>query len=493
MIEKTNLDEIQNYLVDSSNLKGTCEKVLIPENLTELVNIIKHCYLNDIPYTISGGGTGLVGGRVPFDGVLISTEKLNGILDFDPQNQFVVVEPGVVRKDLDEFLESKGFFLPPNPTETNSFIGGNLACNSSGSRTFKYGTMRDYVLALDVVLPDGETVSLQRSEVERVRNSHFSYYLPSGKTIEFVIPALPYVNSSKNTAGYYLHKGMHFLDLFIGSEGTLGTIVKAKLKVERLPEKVIGFIIFFKELASALDFITKTKGIIKAATENGKKKAYISPRLIEYFDRNSLLLVSDDYPQIPKNVECAIWVEQECSNNDEEEILLSLWLEHISKFTPFASETWVATQDHEHRRFADFRHLIPTRVFELVAKSNYHKIGSDVAVNDNVFANYYLRLTKMLENSKLQYFVWGHFGNSHLHLNLIPRNENENRLAQQIYDEHIIDAISLGGTYSAEHGTGKLKRKYLEMMYGKDIVQKMKEIKLKFDPKNLLGRGNLFS
>ncbi|MFN3269632.1 MAG: FAD-binding protein, partial [Candidatus Kapaibacteriota bacterium] len=84
MIEKTNLDEIQNYLVDSSNLKGTCEKVLIPENLTELVNIIKHCYLNDIPYTISGGGTGLVGGRVPFDGVLISTEKLNGILDFDP-------------------------------------------------------------------------------------------------------------------------------------------------------------------------------------------------------------------------------------------------------------------------------------------------------------------------------------------------------------------------------------------------------------------------
>jgi D-lactate dehydrogenase (cytochrome) len=136
--------------------------------------------------------------------------------------------------------------------------------------------------------------------------------------------------------------------------------------------------------------------------------------------------------------------------------------------------------------------LIPVKVFELVAQTNFQKIGSDVAVNGGVFKNYFLKLVRKLDKSNLRYFIWGHFGNSHLHLNLVPRNELENEPAASIFDEHIREAISLGGTYSAEHGTGKLKRKYLELMYGKEIVDKMKEIKLKFDPKNLLGRGNLF-
>jgi D-lactate dehydrogenase (cytochrome) len=128
----------------------------------------------------------------------------------------------------------------------------------------------------------------------------------------------------------------------------------------------------------------------------------------------------------------------------------------------------------------------------MLSQSQFQKIGSDVATNDTVFRNYYFKLLRGLENSGLVYFIWGHFGNSHLHLNIIPRNEQENQLAEKIFDEHIAEAIMLGGTYSAEHGTGKLKRKYFQMMFGSEIVQKMKEIKLKFDPKNLLNRGVLF-
>lgn len=491
MVVKTNFDEIENYLTDASNLKGFCEKVFIPENVVELVEFIKNCYINNIPYTISGGGTGLVGGRVPFEGVLISTEKLNKILEFDPQNQYVVVESGVLRKELDEFLETKGYFLPPNPTETNSFIGGNIACNSSGSRTFKYGTMRDYVLELDVVLPDGEMISLSRNEESRVRNYRFVLSLPSGRTIEFQMPNLPFVNASKNTAGYYLHKGMHFMDLFIGSEGTLGTITRVKLKVHKFPENVLGLIIFFKDLELALDFIFDTKSKARISNGSDLRLPGIYPRLIEFFDKNSLLLVRSEFPQIPEFAECAIWVEQEYTKELEENLLLQ-WLEHISKFTPISEQTWVATKDYEHRRFSEFRHLVPVRVFERVAETNFKKIGSDVAVNDGVFKNYYQKLVKMLDETSLQYFIWGHFGNSHIHLNLVPRTESENELAQKIYDWHVAEAIALGGTYSAEHGTGKLKKKYLEMMYGRNNVEKMKEIKLKFDPKDLLGRGNLF-
>lgn len=491
MIVKSNLDEIQSYLSDSSNLKGKCEKVFIPENVEELISCVKEIYENNVPYTISGGGTGLVGGRVPFEGVIISTEKLNRILDFDEENQTVYVECGVVRKDLDEFLESKGYFLPPNPTETNSFIGANIACNSSGSRTFKYGTMRDYVQELEILLPNGIFLSLARNNHSIVTNSKYHLQLPDGNAIEFEIPVLPYVNSSKNTAGYYLHKGMHLLDVFIGSEGTLGTIVRAKLKVLPLPQKVLGLIIFFDEVERALDFIEDTRNVSKSNFHKERNGVFITARLIEFFDKNSLNLVSNDFSQIPKNSNCAIWIEQEYEQEIEEK-LLSLWLEHISKYSTLVEQTWVATTDAEHRRFASFRHLIPTRVFELVSQTNYHKIGSDVAVNDGIFKNFYLLLEKKLVKSNLQYFIWGHFGNSHLHLNIVPRNEKENLLAKEIYDWHIAEAITFGGTYSAEHGTGKLKRNFLEMMYGTEIVQQMKEIKLKFDPKNLLGRGNLF-
>lgn len=491
MIVKSNLDEIQNYLTDSSNLKGSCEKVVIPENVDELISCIKEFYNDNVPYTISGGGTGLVGGRVPFEGVIISTEKLNRILDFDEEKQTVVVESGVIRKDLDDFLASKGFFLPPNPTETNSFIGGNIACNSSGARTFKYGTMRNYVLELDVVLPDGNLITLTRDNYSLVTNSKYSLQLADGSKIEFEIPTLPYVNSSKNTAGYYLHRGMHLMDIFIGSEGTLGTIARAKLQVLPLPPNVFGLIIFFDELEKALDFVGHTRNESRANFFNESNDVRLAARLIEFFDRNSLLLVLDDYPQIPKNSKAAVWIEQEYKKENEEQ-LLSLWLEHISNYTSLVEQTWIATTEPEHRRFASFRHSIPTRVFELVAKTKYHKIGSDVAVHDGIFKNFYLLLENRLQNSNLQYFVWGHFGNSHLHLNIVPRNEDENRLAKEIYDWHILEAITLGGTYSAEHGTGKLKRKYLEMMYGTEIVEKMKQIKLAFDPKNLLGKGNFF-
>ncbi|MFN3306868.1 MAG: FAD-binding oxidoreductase [Candidatus Kapaibacteriota bacterium] len=491
MLIKTESDQIQNYLTDSSNLKGFCEKVYIPEDSQELVELIKECYRDNIPYTISAGGTGLVGGRVPFGGVLISTEKLNKIIDFDEEHQTILVESGVVRKDLDEYLESRGFFLPPNPTETNSFVGGNVACDSSGARTFKYGTIRDYVLGLEVVLPSGVIVTLERDNINLVTNSHFSLSFPDGSKIEFEIPALPWINTSKNTAGYYLHKGMHLLDLFIGSEGTLGTITKIKFKVLRIPENVLGFIIFFEDLDRSLDFIAETRVLSKQSSELQCENIKISPRLIEFFDKNSLSLISDTYPDIPSVATCAIWIEQESLHSTEDE-LLSLWLEHIKKFTNLSDRTWVAINEAQHRKFAQFRHLIPVRVFEIVSKTNYQKIGSDVAVNDWVFKNYFHQVLSKLEKSNLQYFIWGHFGNSHIHLNIIPRNHCEDSLARKIFDWHVQTAIQLGGTYSAEHGTGKLKRKYLEWMYGKDLVEKMKNIKLAFDPKNLIGRGTLF-
>ncbi len=492
MIVKKNPDEIESYLSDSSNLKGFCEKVYIPEDFREFQECIKSLYYGNIPFTISAGGTGLVGGRVPFEGVVVSMERFNKILDFNETKQYVVVEAGVIRKDLDSFLEANGFFLPPNPTETNSFIGGNIACNSSGSRTFKYGTMRDYVLGLDIVLPFGDNIYLERNYQNIVSNCNYVLEV-NGRKIEFKIPNINYPNTTKNSAGYYLHRGMHTLDLFIGCEGTLGIVTKARIKVLPKPTNVLGLIIFFDDISNAFNFLDSTRSLSKLAFNEGKNvnRDEISARLIEYFDRNSLELVRIEYPQIPSRSVCAFWVEQEYDSISEEKVL-SKWLKHIAKFSSLVDDTWVALDEKKHREFAEFRHLIPVKVFELLSKGKSIKIGSDVATHDGVFRNFYLKWANHLENSGLTHFIWGHFGNSHLHLNIVPTNEKENILAEKIFDEHISQALILGGTYSAEHGTGKLKRKYFQMMFGEGNVQKMKEIKLKFDPKNLINRGNLF-
>lgn len=491
MIIKKNADTIENYLTDASNLRGKADEVLIPENELELIEAIRELYSRSIPYTISGAGTGLVGGRVPFDGVIISMEKLNKILEINEQERTIRLQGGVVYADMDYALGELNLFLPPNPTEKNAFVGANIACNSSGSRTFKYGTFRDFIQAIRVVLPDGEIVELRRSN-EFTENNVYSLSTPSGKIYSFKIPKISYPALKKNSAGYYLRNEMHKLDLFIGSEGTLGTILEAELRVLPLPEKVLGLMIFFDNLKNLLDFVDEVRNRSYNSFQTGtNSNNLISARLVEFIDRNSLSLLLDEYPQIPQNSHSAIWIEQEYIQEDED-ALINFWFEIISKYTTLFDDTWVAMSSNEHDRFRSFRHRIPQRVFELVARSDYQKVGSDVSVPDSLFKKYYFNLIETLHQSKIQFFVWGHIGNSHIHANLIPTSAEQNQLANRIYDESVQKAIELGGTFSAEHGTGKLKRKYLEMMYGTEAVSEMKKIKLLFDPKNLVGRGNLF-
>lgn len=491
MIIKTEKDEIQNYVVDASNLQGYCDKVLIPETKREIIEAIASLYNSGIPYTISGAGTGLVGGRVPFEGVLISLEKFNKIIEINSTEQYIRLEAGVVHSDMDLAISEFGLFFPPNPTEKNSFIGGNIACNSSGSRTFKYGTVRDYVLELTVILPWGEEIVLTRNNNSIVDNE-FKIKTPSGKEIRFQLPDIKYPQLKKNSAGYYIRGGMHTLDLFIGSEGTIGTIIEAKLRLLQKPEKVLGAIVFFDVLDNAFDFVeTLREKSYTSFIETDTYADTISARLIEYFDKNSLDLLRNDYQQIPVNATCAVWIEQEYTE-PKESLLLQNWYDYILKYTKLADFTWIATNDIEHEKFREFRHRIPLRVFEIVARSRFNKIGSDTAVPDSCFRKYYTDFINDLDNSGIQYFIWGHIGNSHLHANLVPQNERENEFANKLYDKHVGVAIESGGTFSAEHGTGKLKRRYLEMLYGKETVAIMKSIKLLFDPKNLVGKGIMF-
>ena len=166
MIIKTSPDEIQNYLVDASNVKGYCDAVYFPENKDDVVQIIVEANQKKIPVTVSGNGTGLAGARVPEGGVVISTEKMNKILEINEAELTATVQPGVILSDLLNLVKEKKLLYPPDPTEKNCFIGGTVATNASGEKTFKYGPTRNYVIELEIVLPDGEDMITHTSAQE---------------------------------------------------------------------------------------------------------------------------------------------------------------------------------------------------------------------------------------------------------------------------------------------------------------------------------------
>ncbi len=235
MITKTEQNEIQDYLKDASNTKGFCDAVVYPENANEIISIINNANSEKTKVTVCGNKTGLAGGSVPNGGIVLSTEKLNKILEINEKEKFAIVEPGVLLSNFLQELKLKKLYYPPDPTELNCFLGGTVATNASGSKTFKYGSTRDFVLGIEIVLPTGELLILNRGKYF-AKKYELLIETNSGKKINLKIPSVKSL-PTKNTAGYFCKENMDAIDLFIGSEGTLGVITKIKLKLLDAPHK----------------------------------------------------------------------------------------------------------------------------------------------------------------------------------------------------------------------------------------------------------------
>ena len=487
MIVKTEQDEIQNYLVDASNTKGFCDAVYIPENVSEIISIVKDANQKKLPVTISGNGTGLTGARVPHGGIVIATEKLNRIIEINVKEKFAVVEPAVLLSDLQYKVELKGLLYPPDPTERNCFIGGTVATNASGSRTFKYGSTRNYVEELEIILSDGDLIEMKRGD-NFAQKLSLILKTSGGKERRLNLPDYKMPNT-KNASGYFCKPGMDAIDLFIGSEGTLGIITKIKLRLIDLPANEISCVLFFNSEENALNFL------IKARDESYKNrklvaKDKIDATALEFFDENALKFLKNDYPNIPANAKSAIWFEQQC--NDSEDDLLELWINLFKDNNGKEEDAWFAMTEKDKENIIGFRHRISTSVNEYISRNNFRKLGTDVAVPDDKIINFYSAIKKQVESRKLDYVVYGHLGNSHVHLNMLPKTEREFEIGKEIYKSICSHAISLGGTFSAEHGVGKNKTEYLVEMYGQDNVNKMRALKKTLDPNYILGAGNIF-
>jgi len=498
MLIKNQPDEIQNYLSDASYLKGgNASRVVFPETVDDVAKILADATQTQTPVTISGAGTGTVAARVPFGGMVIATDKLNHIkrVNREAAGGTTVAEAGVRLIDLQRAVEAEGFLYPPDPTERSCFIGGNIATNASGARTFKYGPTRNYIERLQIALATGDVIDLRRGELRADRNSLIRIPLPSGRFIEATLPSYQMPQVRKHASGYYIEPQMDVIDLFIGSEGTLGVIVEAELKLLPKPEGLLSGVVFFESEADLLAFVRDARERSLGNRGSGptvREGAGLDARALEYFDVESLRFLRQKYDTIPETATGAIFFEQETVAATEDE-LMNQWLSLLEAHHALTDQSWFATNEPDQVKLREFRHALPVLMNEWFARHNQKKVSTDMAVPDEAFAGMLRFYQDALRGGALRYTIFGHIGDNHVHVNILPRNDDEAERAWAIYRQFIRRAVEVGGTISAEHGIGKLKREYLRELYGDAHLLEMAALKQAFDPAGILGRGTMFA
>jgi FAD/FMN-containing dehydrogenase len=432
---------------DASGFQGEADRIVAPASEQELLETIAAAARDGVPITIVGARTGLTGSCVPQGGGwAVSLEKFQR-LEICPGH--AVAGAGVSLDSLQVEVARTGQFYAPDPTERTASIGGTIATNASGSRSFRYGSTRRHVLGLRVALMDGRVLNLRR-----------------GDQVDFDVPELPLPGSTKNTAGYPLTPGMDWIDLFSGSEGTLGIVTEAELQLLPAPADVLAGIVFLISDGAALDVVDAWRRIPGL-------------RMIEYFDSNSLDFLRPHYPEIPSRAAAALLIEQEDGDID-------FWADHAPE------DSWFAASDQDRERFRQFRHALPELVNDTMRRRGFMKLGSDYAVplarNREMLAFYHAELTQQ----SLEYVIFGHIGDAHVHVNILPRSPAEFETGQRLMLQFARHAVELGGTVSAEHGLGKRKAHLLALQYTSAQIEAMKDVKRRLDPQWLLNRGNLF-
>jgi len=490
--------EHDDYLHDESRLIGTAESISFPGSEAEIVEVIREIGFHNTTITTQGARTGIVGGAVPCGGLVLNLSRMKRITE--PCDSSITVEPGVILSDLRQVLERKGLFFPPDPTETTCSIGGMVACNASGALTFHYGSTRDWVTALRVVLSDGDILTLRRSE-NYARGRSFSLKTEGGRIISGSLPSYTFPKV-KSVAGYYVESNMDMLDLFIGMEGTLGIISEITLRLISKPEAINGLMIFFPEEESAI----KAVRILRGEKLPGYCDLGTLPVAIEFFNHDALILLRnmksessafEKIPALKPHYHTAVYIEfHERSNDACEEAVLAA-MEAIAALGISEDDTWYATSDREIEPLKSFRHAVPEAVNMLIDRKRIEypgitKLGTDMSVPSERLEQALEMYNNGLSKNGLDSVMFGHIGNNHIHVNILPRNPEEYQRGKNLYLEWAHQIVEWGGSVAAEHGIGKLKTGFLELMYGAQGIAEMRALKRIFDPAGILNPGNLF-
>ncbi len=426
------------YAYDNSRRHAMPDMVVFPQQETDVVELIKLCRQYRIPVTSRGRGTGTTGASVPIsNGLVISFERMNRILSINPDDRYIVVEPGVTNEQVQLAAAEHGFFWAPDPTSAAfCTVGGNLAYNSAGPRAVKYGTCRDNTLGLHAVTGSGELI-------------HCGVY------------------TSKGVVGYDLTR------LIIGSEGTLALITQATLKL--LPKAEIRHTL--KASYSSMAAAAKAVSNIMAQP--------ITPCALEFMDENAINMVRDySDADLPKDAQAMLMIEVDGSPE---------YIHHAVDAVVTASkvdghiDTEVADTAEAVAALWRTRKALSPSLRKIAPK----KINEDVVVPVSRMAELITGLNQLSQQFTIPIVNFGHAGNGNIHVNLLvnPDDSNEMKNAEQCLDQVFDLVLSLNGTLSGEHGIGLEKRDFIHKELSAAEINLMKAIKQQFDPDNILNTG----
>ncbi len=423
-------------------LKNYPDVLIKVKTVQEISDIMKYAYEKNIPVTVRGSGTGLVGGAVPLEGgILLNTSLMNQILELDENNFSITVEPGVLLMDLAAYVEENDFFYPPDPGEKSATIGGNISTNAGGMRAVKYGVTRDYVRSLKVVMPNGDIETFGGNVV-------------------------------KNSSGYSLK------DLIIGSEGTLAIVVEATLKLLPLPNESISLLVPFKTMQEALDAVPE---ILRSKT---------NPTAVEYMSKETILnsekFLGKKFPDTRYDAYLLLTFD----GNDVKSIE-----ENYSKVADLclslgAIDAYFVDTEERKKSVWSARGAF----LEAIKASTDKMDECDVVVPKDKIADYIKYTHQLSKELDIRLPSFGHAGDGNLHIYLCKDGMDEQLWQQKLqltFEKLYQKAEEMNGLVSGEHGIGYAKKEYLKESLGENQIRLMQEIKKVFDPKNILNPGKI--
>lgn len=498
-----NPEIVGQYTVDEAGFEGTADAVIRTGDLRVIADVLSYATESKTSVWFSARRTSLTGAALPDGGWVVGLPEDSSpdLVSVDVAARTAKVPARVLMSDIEIAAERAGLFFPPDPTSRKTCsIGGSVACNASGARSFAFGATGDWVVGLTVVLADGTILELKRGE-HPVVDGHF--VLGDRK-----IPAPPKRATNIKTAlGYALHpQEPDLIDLFVGSEGTIGYIHDVTVKLLDGAE-VFAALVFWDDVRPALDFVQ--------ALQDGHSG--VAPMSIEWFDRPALELAAARHPRfkVPNSAQAALFVEQRHAKGEEDDVAIAWYAALIEAGAPDDDKALrIARTKTDIEAFRDFRHAVPESINALARSRGLKKLGTDLAYPrgwlHRMVAFYDAAVNDLAEvigpdevaaheaewgplPEALDSATFGHIGDNHLHLNLLPKTPAEMAAGKRLYRALALHCAAAGGSISAEHGIGKFKAPLLAEVLPAAQLAQMRAIKAAFDPAGVLAPGNVFS
>jgi len=446
------------YSVDASSYVVKPLAIVFPRNEKEIIKILRFASKNNIPVTPRGAGTGLVGSALG-NGIILDLKHFDKIRVY---SNYVQVDSGVFKGILDKKLEENGKFFGPDPSVgPYCTIGGMIATNASGGHSLKYGSTIDNLIEVRIITSSGKAINLPSK-------SQFD-----NKILKMIKPSIqkkfPFV--SKNSCGYRLDKITKTTDLhkiIAGSEGTLGIIISAKLKILPLPKKKTLIILSYKNLEQA---VIDSAKIVK-----------LKPSALELIDKNIIERIKFDFPS---DTGCLLFVEFDSN-------LVKSMID-LDKTITDAKIIKTLTKKKEITKWWNIRNsALGFSLRSITSKQSLPTLIEDATVSVEKLVLLVNIIKKISKKYKLDVITYGHAGNGNLHIRPIMKRKNK-KLVKKIATEFFSKVLEIGGSITGEHGDGLARSEFVKLQYGNEVYSVFKKIKLEFDPKNILNPDKIIT